>query len=88
MTEQWAIAIAGIVVTATLGMLALGIKALWSIAQTFRELVTRSECDSAMGEHCKDIGKLRKGFEDNKTAIRQIILAIKQLHDVDIHYNE
>lgn len=88
MSDTWAIAIAGFVVTITLSLLTLGIKALWSIATTFRELVTRSECDSAMGEQCKEIKSLRKGFEENKAAIRQIILALKQLHHVDIHYNE
>lgn len=87
MTQEWAIAIATLVVTATLAMLGLGIRALWSIAKTFRELVTRGECDSAMGEHCKEMRDLRSGFEENKSAIRQIILALKQLHDVKIEYN-
>ena len=29
---------------------------------------------------------LKKGFEENKSAIRQIALAFKQLHSVDIEY--
>lgn len=86
MTEAWAIAIAGFVVTITIALFGLGIKALWSIAKTFRELVTKNECDVAMGRHCEDISKLRKGFEENKSAIRQISLALKQLHNVDIDY--
>lgn len=86
MSETWAIAIAGFVVTATLALLTLGVKAIWSIAKTFRELVTKKECDSAMGKHCNEIANLKKGFEENKSAIRQIALAFKQLHDVDIEY--
>jgi hypothetical protein len=88
MSQEWAIAIATLVVTATLALLGLGIKALWSIAKTFRELVTRGECDSAMGEHCKEIRALRSGFEENKSAIRQIALALKQLHNVEIEYKK
>lgn len=88
MSSDWAIAIAGFVVTITLFLLSLGIKALWSIAKTFRELVTRTECSSAMGEHCKEISELRNGFEENKSAIRQMILAFKQLHGVDIEYKK
>lgn len=86
MSEAWIIAIVSFVVTTTLSMLGLGIKALWSIAKTFKQLVTRPECDKAMGEQCKDIAALQKGFEENKTAIRQIILALKQLHNVEIEY--
>lgn len=86
MSEAWIIAIVSFVVTTTLSMLGLGIKALWSIAKTFKQLVTRPECDKAMGEQCKDIDTLKKGFEENKTAIRQMILAFKQLHNIDIEY--
>jgi hypothetical protein len=86
MTEPWAIAIAGFVVTIVITLFGLGIKALWSIARTFRELVTKAECANEMGKHCKDIAALRKGFEENKSAIRQICLAFKQLHNVDIDY--
>jgi hypothetical protein len=88
MTQEWAIAIAGFVVTVTLFLLTMGIKALWSIAKTFRELVTKSECNSAMGKHCLEISALHAGFEENKSAIRQIILALKQLHGVDIEYKK
>lgn len=86
MTENWSIAIAGFIVTITLALFGAGISALWSIAKTFRELVTRTECDSAMGEHCKEIAVLKKGFEENKSAIWQMVLAFKQLHNVDIEY--
>ena len=86
MSESWAIAIATMVMTGTMGLLALGIKALWSIAKTFRELVTRHECDNAMGEQCREIASLKKGFENNKAAIYQMVLAMKQLHNVDIDY--
>ena len=88
MSETWAITIAGFVVTITLFLLSLGIKALWSIAKTFRELVTKNECNSAMGKHCMEISELRNGFEENKSAIRQINLAMKQLHGVEIEYNK
>ena len=88
MSSDWAIAIAGFVVTITLFLLSLGIKALWSIAKTFRELITRTECNAEMGKHCQEINALRAGFEENKSAIRQIILALKQLHGVDISYRK
>lgn len=88
MSQNWCIAIAGFVVTITLALLTMGIKALWSIAKTFRELVTKSECNSAMGKHCREISELREGFEENKSALRQIILAMKQLHGVDIEYKK
>lgn len=86
MSETWAIALIGLVVTTTLSLLGMGIKALWSIAKTFKQLVTRPECDKAMGEQCKDIDALQKGFEENKAAIGQMVLAFKQLHDVEINY--
>jgi membrane protein insertase Oxa1/YidC/SpoIIIJ len=86
MSEAWGIAIITLVVTTTLSMLGMGIKALWSIAKTFKQLVTQPECDKAMGEQCKDIASLKKGFEENKSAIRQMILAFKQLHNVNIEY--
>lgn len=86
MSSDWAIAIAGFVVTITLFILSLGIKALWHIAKTFRELVTRPECDAAMGRHCKQIAELHNGFNENKTAIRQILLALKEHHGIDIQY--
>ena len=41
-----------------------------------------------MGEHCKEISELREGFEENKSAIRQMILAFKQLHGVEIEYKK
>lgn len=88
MSQDWSIAIAGFVVTITLFLLSMGIKALWSIAKTFRELVTKNECNSAMGKHCLEISELRDGFEENKSAIRQIILALKQLHGVEIEYKK
>ncbi len=86
MTEGWAIAIAGFVVTISLAFLGLGIKALWAIAKTFRELVTKQECNNAMGEHCKDIKELKRGFEENKSALRQIIMAMKEKHGTEIKY--
>ena len=86
MTESWAIAITGFVVTIVITMFGLGIKALWSIAKTFRELVTKNECATEMGRHCKEIQELRKGFNENKSALKQICLALKQLHAVDIDY--
>lgn len=88
MSQEWAITIAGFVVTITLFLLSLGIKALWSIAKTFRELVTRTECDAEMGKHCKEISELREGFEENKSAIRQIIGALKLHHGIDIIYKK
>lgn len=88
MNQEWAIALAGFVITITLSLLTMGIKALWSIAKTFRELVTKNECNSAMGKHCLEISELREGFEENKSAIRQIILALKQLHGVSIDYKK
>lgn len=88
MSQDWSIAIAGFVVTITLFLLSMGINALWSIAKTFRELVTKNECNNAMGKHCLEISELREGFEENKSAIRQIILAMKQLHGVDIEYKK
>jgi hypothetical protein len=86
MTEPWAIAIAGFVVTMVITMFGLGIKALWSIAKTFRELVTKNECASEMGKHCKEIQEFRKGFEENKSAIQQICLTLEQLLQVKIKY--
>lgn len=86
MTEGWAIAIAGFVVTISLALLGLGVKVLWDISRTFREFVTRSECGTEMSKHCTEIATLREGFEENKSAITQMILAFKQLHNVEIKY--
>ena len=88
MSEAWGIALVTIFSTFGLAVLGFGVKALWMIAKTFKEFVPRNDCNNAMGEHCKEINILQKGFNNNRTAIRQIILAIKQLHGVDIHYEE
>lgn len=86
MSEAWVIAVTSLVVTTTLSLFGMGIKALWSIAKTFKELVTRPECDKAMGEQCRDIERLQKGFEENKSALRQIILIMKEKHGTEIEY--
>lgn len=88
MSSDWAIAIAGFVVTITLFLMSLGIKALWSIAKTFRELVTRTECNAEMGKHCQEMSDLRDGFEENRSAIRQIIGALKLHHGIEIIYKK
>jgi hypothetical protein len=86
MSEGWAIAAMTLVVTTSLSLLALGIKALWVIAKTFKQLVTRPECDKAMGDQCKDIESLRKGFIENKAAISQMVLAFRDKLNVEIKY--
>ena len=86
MTIEWQIAIAGFVVTITITLLGLGIKALWDIAKTFRELVTKHECNQEMGKHCDQIKRLERGFEENKSAISQMVLAFWQLHKIKINY--
>ena len=71
-------------------MVSLVLKRFDNIATQLKELtkainafVRREECNTSMGEHCE----LREGFEENKSAIRQIILTMRQLHGVDIEYN-
>lgn len=88
MSEAWIIAITTLVVTTVLSLFGMGIKALWSIAKTFRLLVTKPECEKAMGEQCRDISSLKTGFTNNRMAISQMVLAFKQLHGVDIEYKE
>lgn len=75
-------------------VVSLVLKRFDSIATQLKELtkainafVKREECNTSMGEHCSQLRKLQEGFEENKSAIRQIILTIKQLHGVDIEYN-
>ena len=87
-SEAWMIAIISLIGTAIIGLFGLGIKALWSIAKTFRLLVTKPECEKAMGEQCKDIASLKKGFNENRNAIAQMVLSLKQLHGVDIQYKQ
>ena len=86
MTIEWQIAIAGFVVTITLTLLGLGVKAIWDISKTFRELVTKHECNQEMGKHCKQIERLELGFEENKSAISQMVLAFKQALNINIKY--
>jgi hypothetical protein len=86
MSEAWVIAVTSLCVTTIVTLFGMGIKALWSIAKTFRLLVTKPECEKAMGEQCKDISALKKGFNENRNAITQIALSLRQLHDVDIEY--
>jgi hypothetical protein len=41
-----------------------------------------------MGKHCREIKELRDGFEENKTALRQIIAALKKHHGIEIVYKK
>ena len=60
---------------------------LKALTKVISEFVRRDDCNSSMGEHCAQLRELRAGFEENKSAIRQILLSVKQLHGVDIDYN-
>lgn len=75
-------------------VVSLVLKRFDNIATQLKELtnainafVKREECHASMGDHCSQLKELRGGFEENKSAIRQLILSIKQLHGVDIEYN-
>lgn len=74
-------------------VVSLVLKRFDNIANQLKELtkainafVRREDCNASMGDHCSQLASLREGFEENKSAIRQICLAIKQLHGVDIEY--
>jgi uncharacterized coiled-coil DUF342 family protein len=76
-------------------VVALVLKRFDNIATQLKELtkainafVKREECNASMGEHCSQLRKLRDGFEENKTAIRQILNELKRHHGIDITYNK
>ena len=60
---------------------------LQSLTKVISEFVRRDDCNSSMGEHCAQLHELREGFEENKSAIRQIINELKRHHGIDITYN-
>jgi hypothetical protein len=73
----------------------LVVKRFDNIANQLKELtkainafVRREDCNTSMGEHCAQLRELRDGFEENKSAIRQILLSLKQHHGVDIDYKK
>lgn len=61
---------------------------LHEMTKAINAFVKRDECTASMGDHCTQLSELRNGFEENKSAIRQIILALKQLHGVEIEYKK
>ena len=61
---------------------------LHEMTKAINAFVRREDCTASMGDHCTQLSDLRKGFEENKSAIRQIMLALKQLHGVEIEYNK
>lgn len=61
---------------------------LKELTKAINAFVRREDCNASMGDHCSQITELREGFAENKSAIRQIILALKQLHGVDIEYKK
>lgn len=61
---------------------------LKELTKAINAFVKRDECTASMGDHCTQLSELRNGFEENKSAIRQIILALKQLHGVEIEYKK
>lgn len=60
---------------------------LKELTRAINAFVRHEECNASMGEHCAQLATLRSGFEENKSAIRQIMLTMKQQHGVDIEYN-
>ena len=60
---------------------------LKSLTKVINEFVRRDDCNSSMGVHCEQLRELRDGFEENKSAIRQIINELKRQHGIDITYN-
>lgn len=75
-------------------VVSLVLKRFDNIATQLKELtkaidafVKREECNASMGEHCSQLRALREGFEENKSAIRQIKTELKRHHGIDIIYN-
>ena len=60
---------------------------LKELTKAINAFVKREECHASMGEHCLQLRELRSGFEENKSAIRQIINELKRHHGIDITYN-
>lgn len=75
-------------------VVSLVLKRFDNIAAQLKELtkainayVRREDCNASMGDHCSQLKELRSGFEENKSAIRQIINELKRHHGIDITYN-
>lgn len=60
---------------------------LKELTKAINAFVRREDCNVSMGNHCDQLAELRNGFEENKSAIVQMVIAFKQLHGVDIKYN-
>lgn len=59
---------------------------LKELTKAINAFVKREECHASMGEHCSQLRKLSEGFEENKSAIRQIKTELKRHHGIDIIY--
>lgn len=89
-----ALSVSGVLICGLTSLVvALVLKRFDAIANQLKELtaainafVKRDECNTSMGEHCEQITTLKQGFEENKSAIRQIISSLKQHHGIDIIY--
>lgn len=60
---------------------------LKELTKAINAFVKREECHASMGDHCSQLKELREGFEENKSAIRQIKTELKRHHGIDIIYN-
>ena len=60
---------------------------LHEMTKAINAFVRREDCTASMGDHCTQLSDLRKGFEENKSAIRQISNELKRHHGIEIIYN-
>lgn len=60
---------------------------LKELTKAINAFVRMEDCNASMGDHCSQLKELRNGFEENKSAIRQIINELKRHHGIDITYN-
>lgn len=86
MSEAWAIAL--VTIGSTLFITVLGWIAyeLRGIRKDMKFFVLKDNCNLSMGKHCQEIENLKKGFEENKSAINQMVLSFKREHDIEIKY--
>jgi hypothetical protein len=86
MSEAWAIALVTIGSTLFLAVLGWIAYELRGIHKDMKFFVLKDNCNLSMGKHCQEIENLKKGFEENKSAINQMVLSFKREHDIEIKY--
>ena len=80
MSEQWAIAIAGIISTLALALIGWGASSLAGLRKDIQAFVRREDCAADMGEHCDKIGGLEKRLGKLENRVTAVEVSVDLYH--------